>query len=86
MSTRGTGRYEKMMIADRYVRQGTAVPMIYPGTVKALSRAMADAVTLSRRVPGQHEISVVRGGARSVIQVYEDGECTWVQQREEQEM
>jgi hypothetical protein len=75
------------MTADRYLRQGTAVPVIYPGTVRYLSQAMKDALSASRRVPGPHLISVVRNGERYLIQEYENGTCTWIRQREDpQEM
>jgi hypothetical protein len=67
---------------DRYLRTGTSVPAIYPYGTAALVIAISDAVLSSRRFPGQHEIIAVRGGERTVLQVYEGGELTWVMRRE----
>lgn len=64
--------------ADRYLRQGTDVPAIYPGTLEGMSQAMRDVRLASSRVPGEHLLSVVstRRG-RSAWRLYEDGQLTW---------
>lgn len=63
--------------ADRYLRQGTVVPQIYPGDLAGLTAALFDTEVLSRRVPGQHTLSLVHGGVRAAFRTFEDGLLTW---------
>jgi hypothetical protein len=65
--------------ADRYLRTGTPVPMIYPPGSFAL--AAGHAKYASAKLPGEHLIESVRAGQRTVLQVWEDGTCTWVPDR-----
>lgn len=67
-----------MAVADRYLRTGTPVPVIYPGTVAMLTRAISDAERHSRAVPGPHVLSALYGRERVVLRVYEAGALTWV--------
>ena len=73
------------MPADRYLRTGTTVPVIYPGTLAWLLQAMQDAQNVSAVTPGQHFLEVVNGPDRDVLQVYENGTCTYYQRREDGE-
>ena len=66
------------MVADRYLRTGTDIPMIYHGTLAMLDAALRDAQRASRRVPGQHSLIWARGQQRHVIYVYENGALAWV--------
>lgn len=67
-----------MPAADRYLRTGTEVPQIYPGTLSALTRAMKDAQRASSGSDGEHCVAMFHGSKRITIQVYEDGACTYV--------
>jgi hypothetical protein len=68
-----------MAAADRYLRTGTGtVPQIYPATAAHLSAAIRAAQLASCRLAGEHFIEAVYAGKRLVLQVYEDGECTWI--------
>ncbi len=71
------------MRADRYLRQGTSIPKIYHGDSRSLREAMSEAAAWSKVFPGPHTLSVVRDGQLTVLQVYENGKCTWIQEREE---
>lgn len=71
------------MTADRYLRTGTDVPCIYPGTMRWLSQAMKDAQAASERAPGQHILLGVRDGTAYTLQVYQEGTCTWINRRTE---
>lgn len=68
------------MLPERYLRTGTAVPQIYPGTLENLQQAMEDATRASSRVPGPHCLYVQRGSEKYLLQVYEGGHCTWVRE------
>jgi hypothetical protein len=64
--------------ADRYLRTGEGViPAIYPSTVPALSAAIRDTQDASCRYAGEHFLEGVYSGERLVIQVYQDGQCTY---------
>ncbi len=69
-------------MADRYLRTGTEVPKIYSGDLNGLTVAMAETEAWSRVQPGQHFLEDVYGGVRDVLQVYEDGACTYYRARE----
>lgn len=66
------------MPADRYLRVGAATPVIYPGSLDALLEAMNDAACVSVRLPGRHRLYSRRGDQTSLLQVYENGQCTWL--------
>jgi hypothetical protein len=69
-------------LADRYLRTGEGtVPQIYPSTVRYLSAAMKDAQDASCCYPGEHFLEAVYEGERLVLQVYENGQCTYVTRR-----
>jgi hypothetical protein len=67
-----------MMPADRFLRTGTVVPEIYHGTAAYFRRAARDTQRASERLAGEHYLEAVYRGQRLVLQVYEDGECTYV--------
>jgi hypothetical protein len=71
------------VVADRYLRTGGPVPVIYHGTLPALNQAMKDAQRASRRVPGEHYVEGVYGRERLLLQEWQDGMITWVRPREE---
>lgn len=71
-----------MTTADRYLRTGAGtVPQIYPATTAHLSAAIKAAQQASCRFTGEHFIEAVYESERLVLQVYQDGECTWVSSR-----
>jgi hypothetical protein len=63
--------------ADRYLRTGTGIPEIYPGTLAMLARAVKAARQASARYPGEHYLEAVYPSGRLTVQVWEDGACTW---------
>lgn len=63
--------------ADRYVRQGTDVPQIYPGTLDGLTRGLRDAQRLSERIEGVHRFTACYGKTRMTIREFQGGECIW---------
>jgi hypothetical protein len=69
-----------MTAADCYLRRGTRIPQIYPGTLDAMVQAIKDAQRASSRVPGEHSLEVVCEGERMLIRVYENGALTWMYQ------
>lgn len=59
---------------DRYVRQGGAIPQIYPGTLQGLQQAMKDSISASKFRPRvTFSLSAVQGRKRTVIQQYRAG-------------
>lgn len=66
-----------MLTADRYVRTGTAVPVIYPGTLRSLQQALREAQRASCLITGEHVLKAVYGSTRVILRVFEAGECTW---------
>jgi hypothetical protein len=72
-----------MPAADRYVRRGTEVPVIYPGTLRMMMTAEKEAFRASQRLPGRHLLFAVHGRQSRLLRVYEQGECTWVYTPEE---
>lgn len=69
-----------MAAADCYLRLGTDVPQIYPGTLRDMSQAVRDTMYASKRIPGEHSLEVVCEGERMLIRVYENGALTWIYQ------
>jgi hypothetical protein len=63
--------------ADRFLRTGTEVPQIYPGTERGLLQAARDTCAASIRKEGEHVLSAVYGKRKTVIQIYEDSECVY---------
>lgn len=64
-------------MACRYVRTGTYVPQIYPGTLSGITSALRDCERFSTVTPGKHRLDAVFGKERVAFRIYEAGECTW---------
>lgn len=61
-------------MTDRYVRTGTRVPQIYPGSFSGLNKAIADCVKASKLDPSLVlTLFMVCKGRRTEISQYQDG-------------
>ena len=69
-------------VADRYLRTGTSVPAIYPGTLKMLRKADKETYEASALLPGPHSLFALYGREWHLLRVYEAGECTWLYVKE----
>ena len=67
-----------MTAADRYLRTGTEVPQVYPGTLEHMVAAGKDTRRASAAQPGDHSLFAIYGSEWHLLRVYEDGELTWM--------
>lgn len=66
------------MKTDRYIRRGCPVPQIYPGTLKGITQALRDCVSISRIMPDLTiTLFAVRDGQSVLLRQFGKGVCTW---------
>lgn len=65
-------------VADRYVRTGTVVPQIYPGSLKGVTAALRDVERFSAAADGAHQLDGVYNHERVTLFIYEAGVVTFV--------
>lgn len=82
-SSTSTSASQARIRAERYLRTGTPVPMIYWATTRHLAQAIGHARYASTTIPGEHTVEAVRQSGREILQVWEDGVCTWDLERAE---
>lgn len=76
-SSTSTSASPEQLRAERFLRTGTPVPVIYWGVPAHFERAVREARQASMFVPGEHFIEAVRRNGREVLQVWQDGVCCW---------